>query len=521
MKKQTLLCIIASLTASALLAGCGSKEKETTGVKEKSSGPLAMSITLNPGSPQTENTPIEQELNKALNTKLELIPLGGWNDFSTKLNLLMSDKATMPDILWRCGMDKEYQQWIENGQLVDMLPLLQKYGKNLLNYYDVQELFYGYQDGKIYGIPGDISEPSCRILYVRQDWLDKLGLKAPATLEEFVKVCKAFTLNDPDGNGKDDTFGLAAWSGSLLNETAYVFQQAYGVKYNNWIIQEDGTVKLGSTMPEMKEALRHMQEMFKNKYIDKGSNSKEQAEVLANGKYGFYYGYIDNNNPGSNAAVSFKTANPTGKLVPIELPKGPTGFSADWPESKGGWCFNSITTHAKDTESVFEVLDKLNSPEIFKLRKFGVEGTHYKIENGQFTLLTDPNKTAAEGLAIIMWAGDRKDEANIKNTPDTNALFEKRAETAKPLSDKTFWPKTTERAAWTQYGADLDTLRDQAFSQIILGEKSVDYFDDFVKEWYSKGGTEVEKEMNQVYKTEKAQFDEWTKVYEEKLAPNK
>src|SRR5205085_1615698 len=61
--------------------------------------------------------------------------------------------------------------------------------------------------GKAYGL----QEPATAQLYkrlslvVRQDWLDKLGLKAPTTLDEFYDVAKAFTEKDPDGNGKNDT----------------------------------------------------------------------------------------------------------------------------------------------------------------------------------------------------------------------------------------------------------------------------------------------------------------------------
>lgn len=46
------------------------------------------------------------------------------------------------------------------------------------------------------------------LLFVRSDWLKKLGLKAPTTWAEMVTVAKAFTTQDPDGNGKNDTYGL-------------------------------------------------------------------------------------------------------------------------------------------------------------------------------------------------------------------------------------------------------------------------------------------------------------------------
>ncbi|UJF31782.1 type 2 periplasmic-binding domain-containing protein [Paenibacillus hexagrammi] len=521
MKKYLVIQISLMLAAGVMVTGCAEQQPQDQGKESTDSGkPLEMSITLPPGSPQTTDTVMEKKLNEVLNTKLSLLPLGGWQDASTKLNLLMSQPDTMPDLLWRSGMEKEYQQWIKNDQLVDLVPYMQKYGKNLLNYYSKETLWSSYQDGKLYSVPGDVSEASSKTLYVRKDWLDKLGLPVPKTMDEFLSTVKAFTEQDPDGNGKKDTFGLATWKG-FPHEPLYVFEQAYGLKADNFIIQDDGSIKLGAVMPQMKQALALMKDLYENGYIDKGASQKEQNEVIAQGKTGFYYSYIDQVNPANPTLVAFKANNPTGEFLPIDLPKGPDGFSSDWPESLGGWCYNSITTHAKDPARVFQVLDKMNSPEVFKLRKFGIEGEHYKVENGKFSTLIDPKEAPKIGLSLLIWFGDRKDENNIKNTEQATALYKKRIETSSPLRSKIYWPKSTDRPAWSQYGADLNTLMDQTFNQIIYGGKSLDTFDTFVKDWYAKGGREVEAEVNQLYVKEKKEYDEWSKFYDEKLLPYK
>lgn len=50
-------------------------------------------------------------------------------------------------------------------------------------------------DGRIYGIPAEM--PSGAITYVRQDWLDKLGMEVPTNYEEFLNMLRAFK-NDVD-----------------------------------------------------------------------------------------------------------------------------------------------------------------------------------------------------------------------------------------------------------------------------------------------------------------------------------
>jgi len=62
-------------------------------------------------------------------------------------------------------------------------------------------------DGKLYGIPQyrDIGRAA---LIFRKDWLDKLGLSVPTTVEEYYNVSKAMAFDDPDGDGQQNTYGF-------------------------------------------------------------------------------------------------------------------------------------------------------------------------------------------------------------------------------------------------------------------------------------------------------------------------
>ena len=66
-------------------------------------------------------------------------------------------------------------------------------------------------DGHQYGLPEPPPLPKREGLVIRKDWLDKLGLEVPTTPEELLAVAKAFTEQDPDGNGKNDTYGLGGF----------------------------------------------------------------------------------------------------------------------------------------------------------------------------------------------------------------------------------------------------------------------------------------------------------------------
>lgn len=71
-------------------------------------------------------------------------------------------------------------------------------------------------DGKMMAVPSVTAE-DFSMLWIRQDWLDRLGLKPPKTVDDLEAIAKAFVENDPDGNSKRDTIGLASSTG-LYND---------------------------------------------------------------------------------------------------------------------------------------------------------------------------------------------------------------------------------------------------------------------------------------------------------------
>ncbi|MFR6331699.1 MAG: extracellular solute-binding protein [Eisenbergiella sp.] len=100
---------------------------------------------------------------------------------------------------------------IESGKVKAIDEDIEKYMPDRLKeiYDKYPQTFYPViKDGKTYGIACTPFLTEGQVMIIRQDWLDKLGLKAPTTLDEFEEVIRAFTEQDPDGNGKKDTYGL-------------------------------------------------------------------------------------------------------------------------------------------------------------------------------------------------------------------------------------------------------------------------------------------------------------------------
>jgi putative aldouronate transport system substrate-binding protein len=493
--------------------------------------PLKVAMTLMAG-PKTPNawveTALEEDLKAKLNRPVDVdsIMLPGWDQVKTKINLLMSDKKTMPDIVWYLqDMNKEYNTWTQAGVVVDMLPLLQKNGKNIIDYYSKDNLFYSWdRNGKIFRVPADIAETGTMTTILRKDWMDNLSLKVPTTVPEYVDVLRAFTKNDPDGNNKADTFGL---SGPAEYRSFGPIFYAYKSDPDNFMIQDDGSVKFGPTLPQTKEALKVLQDMFKEGLIDPRmvlvgqTDGTKFEEILQQGKVGSLYQWVDYFNPGNLVVQGLKANNPGAELMYIDPIKGPDGFASDNASQVGGWSFLSITNKSKDPAAVMSVLNQMASSDTFKLINFGKEGEHYKIEGGVFTSLVKPDESAKLGLGNFGWYVARKDETNIKNTAEVNELFKKRAETSDPLRKAIVEFKSLDRPAWTEHYADIKKLTDETFFGIISGKLSIDAFDNYVEQFNKIGGKDVEEEANRLYKEQQVDYAAYEDWYAKEIEPYK
>ena len=125
------------------------------------------------------------------------------------------------------------------------------------------------------------------ILWIRQDWLDALGLEAPRTWDELAQVANAFVTEDPDGNGEDDTIGIlgpgnadhmnAVGGNQFGLDPLFSCYQSYP---QYWLEGEDGKVEYGSIQPETKTALENISKLYADGDIDPEmlvrSDSKEQ-----------------------------------------------------------------------------------------------------------------------------------------------------------------------------------------------------------------------------------------------------
>lgn len=381
-------------------------------------------------------------------------------------------------------------------------------------------------NGRLMAIPNTGSSmDGAPLLWIRADWLAKLGLEPPKTMNDVLHIIEAFTKQDPDGNGKDDTFGIAI-NKDLFGGYAGLegFFNGYHAYPRCWIEDESGKLVYGSIQPEVKEALRMLNHLYKTGCIDKEFGVKDAgkvAESAASGKVGLHYGQMWNpiwplqasydNDPNADwtaypiVSVDGDVARPqvslalgtcyavkkdakypeaVVKLVNLFIEKG-WGETADpgayfntkegiekfkyapvqaWPARK------NLDAHLH----IKEVLDggdkgKLNAEELDYYEKI----MKYKEGEGRF------------------WCLDK-----VFGKAGSFAVINKYVNEDILMMNKFYGAPTPTQV---EKSSTLSKMELEVFTKIILGESPIEEFDKFVDEWRKLGGDDITKEVNDWY----------------------
>lgn len=532
MKKRWTVLILAVVMSLSALAGCGTKEEETA---KKSKTPVSeekidvlnqeekmrMSVVCLQGYTQPDSE-FEHWMEDRYNLDVEVIALPGWSDAAAKITLLMADESQRPDIVWWWNMEADFAEWVEAGLLVDVGPYMNKYTtmRDYYNSIDPSILFYASQDdGSIYRIPGDVAEPACETLWIRQDWLDNLNLEVPKTLDELEEVMYAFTFDDPDGNGVDDTYGLGGDGYDMRSFWPWIQGSGEGLGREGFVRKEDGTYVYGPTTEDVKTWLGRVHKLYADGVITPNIvTDTDRDEEMANGGFGVTYNWVIYNNPSNGTMQSFYSTNPDAKWVPIDMVAGDNGNPQDEPASVGAWCYFGITNVCSDPERAYAIWDDMAKPENYIRRRFGVEGRDYK-DNGDGTYEIihsgDGPENTEQNLGIKLFQDlfTRKDECNIENSEETAALFEKVKENSRDAYKLTIEKKNPEKyEVGNELGTDIGDISKEYMWGVISGSQSLDDWDRFVSDIENVGIQEVQEELTQLHT---AQLEQYEKYMEE------
>ncbi len=526
-------------------AGAGTdvaKEDPSASPKGRYEEPVEVSISkvmvTNPHlieGQSVEDNVVLDLIKEDLNIDVKIAWEAEGSEYNNKLSLNIAS-GDLPDIMY-INNYLTFREMAENDMLADLTDIYETYAGNYMR--QTYDTFGGRNmepltiDGKLYALSTANIGYGHNILWLRKDWLDKLGLEVPSTMEELKHVLKEFVEKDPGENGPGNTIGLAIHATKPVAGYGNKFGvepifHSVGAYPTQWMADASGNIYYGSIAPEMKEGLAILREMYEEGLIDKQFvtrvGSGETDAIVDSGLAGAWFApwwgssgdsYVNNPDiklavanapldgegkynhllPAPTAdlvAVSKDCANPEALLKIIneeyDVYRGidAEGLATVQPVFDQGVSREALFPTGGFNLDYYDVVPKLG-----KLCKNLVETG---VMGGDETT-TEYDRWKAEGAKRYADGIDPSDPnapntfcdyygryvgSNILDTPENN-----------PVDAAYYY--TTQSS--DRLKPTLDKLEEQMYLQIITGEKPLEYFDTFVEQWKKLGGDVLTQEV--------------------------
>jgi len=466
------------------------------------------------------------------------------SQYSNKLNVSMVS-GDLPDV-FEVTL-QQLQLLVEAGAIADLTEAYENYASDLSK----QALSEGGGialetatfNGRLMAIPesGSSSRDDAQFIWIRTDWLKKLNLEPPKSMDDVMNIAKAFVNGDPDGNGKKDTFGLnvdenlfngwAGLDGFFNGYHAYPFNPGGqgGTGMNLMFLEKNGRLEYADIQPEVKTALGKLQELYKAGAINPEfsiMNGMKSAELATSGKVGMTFGQFWNAGWPLND-MKIKDPKVEWGIFPLvsadDLPVLKTSNNI---VPKRFWVVSKKSEHPEAVVKFLNFFMEKNYGETKEIKynaleengeskpTFGLapvrggfaetnQNDYYLVQEalktGDETKLTPKAKDYYDGInryrdgEVALWPNEMMFGTEDGSSYGILSQYKKNNE----FMTNAFLGAPT--PAILKSGPALKDLQVKEFTKIIMGESPVDAFDAFVENWKNSGGNQILAEVNEWY----------------------
>lgn len=493
--------IASSLTVMMLagaLTGCGSK---TASIDPENPSITIMTKAFNADS-AAPDSPVVKALEEFVGSKLNIqwIPTTGYDE---KVTAAMGS-GEYPNVMLIGARSSSVIQnsrsgtfWEITDKLTDSAKFPNLAKSNPMINHNISI------DGKVYGLYRARTVGRAGVT-IRKDWLDNVGLAEPTTIDEFYNVLKAFKENDPDKNGQNDTFGMIITNyidGPLNNIAIWMGAP------NQWGLNEEtGELEPMQATQEFIDALDFLRKCYSEGLINQDMatyDSDKWNEQFLQSKAGVI---IDVADRARRVAQNMQEAVPEAVVdvfgyVKKDANSDPRTLPTTGYDGYYVFPTKSVATE-EDLDFILGVMDKMNEQEALNLMNYGIEGTHYTLDEAGYVVkntdaslvkeYNDLNQVATGIIPTERTVAYTTDVAQkVQEVYDENEIWAV-ANPAEPYVSDTYSTK----------GPQLDAILSEANTKYIVGQISLDEWKAQLERWRTQGGNDVIKEMNEAYKAD-------------------
>ncbi len=513
MKK--LFCVsVAVLFASLAAAASFAQAQSSTLI---SPTPLTLTIHLHFGDKYVwkDDWPVAKELTRLTNIKLVNTANAVATKSKEQFNLLLVSRR-FPDIVGGDQLKDEFIRYGMEGAFTPLNSLIDEHAPNIRKYLQENPLVaqaVRAPDGNTYHIPYIPDGVVSRGWWIRQDWLDKLNLKAPENVNELYEVLKAFRDRDPNGNGKRDEIPyfnthenevyrlVLLWGGRSSGSTTKLD-----------FLVENGKVSHPFAEERFKLGIKNVAKWYAEGLIDKEiftRKSRAREQLFNANQGGLTHDWFGSTST-YNQPKSVPSRVPGFKLVAIAPPADINGKRYEEDSRKlvmpDGW---AISMSSKNKVAAIKLFDFYFSPEGRRLANFGVEGLHYTMENGKPTF-KQSILNAGKPVNSQLWDAGAQIPIGFIQDYAYEAQWTApsgRAGRELYIKEKYNIPQFTgvnmtreERKVYDKYWPGLQTYMEEIAQNWVLGTKDVDKTWDEYQQYLKKHGfNKVNAVMQKAY----------------------
>ncbi|MCS7461408.1 extracellular solute-binding protein [Paenibacillus doosanensis] len=474
----------------------------------------------NANQPVKNNSPIQQEIFKRTNVKLdfETVPSSNYND--KKKTLIATNN--LPDII-----QVEKTDLNDFGSTGVFLPLMDYMNKGLMPNFkkiwdanpDMVKLTV---DGELYGFPA-VARNELKNGFgpvIREDLLKKHQLEQPKTFDELLTVLAKLKELYPDSK----PWTVRNGTPQLLVTTAYMLGSGVnGTKGNGMYYDKDidgGKYVYGPATPAFKNVLSYFNKAYKLGVLDPDyavTTQQQWTEKLTSGKSFFF---LDNSGFSLNYTRDLRKTQPEGQFQVLPIPEyAPGKARANFYATVFGGKTFAISAKAKNPEQLVKLLDWMYSEEGSNLMNFGIEGVHYalddkgepKYKEDYVAKFKDATPTPYYALYSDLGCCQLSFTPHYTNTMSQNQI-EKMTGNWDAINDE-YWgiiakdkaynepvmdpPLSKEEASRVkELNVTINTMLDQEYDKFIMGVKKIDEYDAVIQKARDMGADELEKIYN-------------------------
>ena len=456
------------------------------------------------------------------------------SDYNEKLNLAIAAND-IPDIL--VVNEQQFRKLAQSDMLEDLTDYYDTYAcdiiKQNIDSTDGKALENATYDGKLLALPSvQVEADGYVLMWIRQDWLDELGLEAPTTIEELETVAKAFVDNKMGG---ENTIGIVGptingavyntfLSTNNLNNLDGIFQ-AYQAYPGYWVQDEEGKAVYGSTTEQTKEALAELNKMYEDGILDQELGVRKDAdEAWKSGKVGilfspWWHGYNVKDGIANEPDMEWKAyAAPLAadgqwyaKLAGVggsycvvrkgyEHPEAAFLLNNYLRVNEGTFQSETdldlsyypgrvvIAPLDENTYSVQALNAEMKGEEVPEF-----DPLNYKLLQADLAALPDCLEAPYDDMSIEKWNTDNTNFGRLYSLLMGSSAVEKAS--TEGIVNKVYSITYTQTETMERKWTNLKKKEDETFLKIIIGEEPIEAFDTFVQEWNAEGGAEITEEV--------------------------